>query len=518
MRPRSFGVLKRAVVPLSVLAVWIAGVAVWSDTIELKDGRKIEGRIVALKERSVTIEVAGSHVTLPRARLVEPDPIALFSRAKGQLAAGNAGAAVELCNQLLFWHPEDVEAKRLLEQAEYAVQNPSEGDASSSGMPSPELAADGSSPARGSRVLQFPYGWVVGTVFFRTAGAANALNLHQRDWLSGRNDPTWIAGGQAQNQVQVPPGREVLLRIKKGTTDLSFLSQLGENDLYGLQIEPDCSPKDEDLASIGRLTGLVELYISAYDSKITGRGAEELTHLTRLRTLDLSGAKEAAGNNLVFLSSLADLRELDLYGVVIRATDLDYLAAPASLEVLGLGSETSRDLLQFADHDLQRLSPLTGLKSLHLLNAQGITGRGLAYLAGADSLEDLNLAGASAFSDDNAPVLKEFPNLKNLDLSRTALTGKGLANLARTSLFELTFGPYDSRVFSDADMKAFAELTSVRKLTLSDLNMVTDAGLEPIKQMASLQLLRLVRTGFSQNGLDSLRKAMPNCNISSRSR
>jgi hypothetical protein len=105
--------------------------------------------------------------------------------------------------------------------------------------------------------------------------------------------------------------------------------------------------------------------------------------------------------------------------------------------------------------------------------------------------------------DDSVLVhLKNLPDVEELKLNDTCITGKGFANLAGlTKLRELDLG--DTQV-ADAGLHHLRGLTRTESLDLYRTH-VTDAGLEHLRGLTSLRSLDLGHTRITSAGLEHLR-------------
>ncbi|HEY5314028.1 MAG TPA: leucine-rich repeat protein [Pirellulales bacterium] len=139
------------------------------------------------------------------------------------------------------------------------------------------------------------------------------------------------------------------------------------------------------------------------------------------------------------------------------------------------------------DQALTTLVQTHALGSLRTLDLSktGVTGAGLAKLKGLKDLEMIDL-GDSKINDPDLEPLTSLPNLKDLGLNSTQITNAGLEFL-----------------------KAVPHLET---LDLSN-TAIDDAGLEPLKSLKHLTILKLSETKVTDAGVESLKKALPECNI-----
>lgn len=149
-------------------------------------------------------------------------------------------------------------------------------------------------------VLQFPADRVVGTWGLRDTGTPG---------VGG-----WENRGELMGPVFVPRGKEFGITVRpQDGTDLSYLANLGPNDVQGLNFT-GVPIADEDLRHIAHLTGLRGLGLGG--SRVAGEGMIHLARLTNLEVLDLSGTR-------VSNESFRHLRDLkEIFFFLINGTNI----------------------------------------------------------------------------------------------------------------------------------------------------------------------------------------------------
>jgi Leucine Rich repeat len=182
------------------------------------------------------------------------------------------------------------------------------------------------------------------------------------DIKKGVADSKWVNMGRADNA------------LKKLATQTSVRTlQIGGNQV-----------SDENLAFVGKLTGLEELSIM-WGYPLTDKGIARLSGLKRLRILELDQSK-------------------------LTDTGLEAIGKLTNLEELRLGGAG------FSDRGLEHLKGLTRLKILTVWEGKHqITDAGLEHLKNMKQLEDLDLHGWQV-SDLGIAKLRELPNLKSIRL------------------------------------------------------------------------------------------------------
>lgn len=131
----------------------------------------------------------------------------------------------------------------------------------------------------------------------------------------------------------------------------------------------------------------------------------------------------------------------------------------------------------------------------------------------------LSLAGTSV-SDAGLAFLKCLPNLEELSMNETGITGIGFDKQNCTCLKKLSLR--DCRSISEAGLSKLANVTTIESLTLSGAN-INDSSLVQIARLSNLRELRLDRTSVSDVGLNELlgiselrRLSVRNTNVSSK--
>jgi hypothetical protein len=137
-------------------------------------------------------------------------------------------------------------------------------------------------------------------------------------------------------------------------------------------------------------------------------------------------------------------------------------------------------------------------------------------------------------TDATLERLKQFPQIKGLDLTGTRVTDAGLAHLKGfTQLLRLQLG---KTAVTDAGLKHLKGLTTLEWLGLEGTSItdagldhlkglkqlqsldlrgskITDAGLERLHGLSQLKSLSLGGTRVTDDGVGKLKKALPKCQI-----
>jgi N-acyl-D-aspartate/D-glutamate deacylase/Leucine-rich repeat (LRR) protein len=347
----------------------------------------------------------------------------------------------------------------------------------------------------------------------------------------------------------------------KELSKLSGLSELRELLLPGPIFNPGAGSTldaNDELQALVGLAKLEKLYFSLHfltNINVQDKGLERLKGLTHLRELRLAQTEIKGGS----LANFPQLTDLDLNDTRIRDEGMKALERLKHLQTLslrdtlitdeglksitGLTELTALDLygVKMTDAGLRALSGLHKLRKLNVLGAQ-ITDDGLDALARMTDLEELNLY-RSEITNTGLEKLKRFPHLASLDLRYSRVTRGGVdsflaalprcrvdfqdsvprvagANAGRpadrslqaiTEWVKKMGGSVDWPAVSLANTSvtdAQLEYLAVLPLTRLDLEttQISDAGLEFVSRMATLEELNLANTTTSDKSLAKLEK------------
>jgi len=115
----------------------------------------------------------------------------------------------------------------------------------------------------------------------------------------------------------------------------------------------------------------------------------------------------------------------------------------------------------------------------------------------------INLADNQRFTNAELECLEGLPHLRMLNLTHTKVGDDGLRILdSLPELAELYLGT--TRV-SNAGLRHLKGLSKLRKLVLHDVLLITDPGMEQLKDLKNLQHLNLTSTPVTDSGLEFLK-------------
>ena len=297
--------------------------------------------------------------------------------------------------------------------------------------------------------------------------------------------------------------------------------QVREGHVTGVSMK-STSITDRELVVFTKLPQLEEL--SLRNTEISELGVAHLSAVVSLRKLDLGYTllsdsalgqlkalmnletlsvpnTQVEGPGLAALAGLTKLRELNIASTPLKNEGLQHIAKLTGLERLGL---------QYTDVTDRGMPALATLKNLKRLNLAGddIRDAGLKSLAGMDQLEELDLSFCR-FTENGLKALAGLVNMKRLGLNQTATNDNALEPVSKFAKLEALSLEYTS--VSDA---GFAKLT---RLPLAELHLdhtnLTDASVKTLGALSKLRYMDLYHTELTQQGYDSLKKALPACTI-----
>ena len=148
------------------------------------------------------------------------------------------------------------------------------------------------------------------------------------------------------------------------------------------------------------------------------------------------------------------------------------------------------------DADLRRLKDFTHLSALDL-SLTRITDGGMQEIKSLRGISDFNLYFAEYVTDEGVAAIKEWKQLRRLNLHGTKAGDSALEHISGlTSLESLDVG---STLMTDVGLERLTMLTNLKELTMGG-NELGDAGLQALRQMPNLTYLDLSgRQGNDKN-------------------
>ena len=309
-------------------------------------------------------------------------------------------------------------------------------------------------------------------------------------------------------------------------------------------------------------TAAIPLLVSAVehsDPEVRHRAISILQHFSRSKHVDLGAAGRRAlqlvaqsENDSAARLGAAALRQF----IVSAIAKLERKGAKVDVDDHGNVRSVNFTRKKIADSDLQPLVELRHLKTLDL-RFTPISNAGLAYVKELTTLETLNLQ-ATRVTDDGLRQLQSLTNMQKFSVERTAVTDDGLEYLTPFSRLETLYlggsqvtGPglehlqhleqlvylsfedstitddavdgilslshlrtlgLDGTQVTDACLPKLAALDDLRVLWLNKAH-ITDRGVTDLAALVQLTELHVKGTRISPDGIEQLKKALPNTRI-----
>ncbi|HYO83400.1 MAG TPA: hypothetical protein VES20_18495, partial [Bryobacteraceae bacterium] len=149
------------------------------------------------------------------------------------------------------------------------------------------------------------------------------------------------------------------------------------------------------------------------------------------------------------------------------------------------------------DSDLRRVGALPDLLSLSLAHTR-ITDLGFRELKTLGSVTDLDLYYAEQIGDGALTVVRNWKQLRRLNLRGTKITDAGVAQLAEHPTLEVLDVGFT--LFTDGGFDPLTSMPNLRELAAGG-NKITDAGLSFLRSMPKLRRLDLRGTQRTDSGL-----------------
>lgn len=324
----------------------------------------------------------------------------------------------------------------------------------------------------------------------------------------------WVQGPGLAELANLPRLERLSLWGQTGLTDQHVKCLEGLTHLKSLTLWGTDDPlTDASLASIGKLTGLEELYFVRIETRFTSAGVAHLKGLKNLKRVDFCQARldETGMRHLMTMPSLVAIHGgLPLTAATAKTlasfqnvTSLDVsledrtapgavpsLFALASLEELRFTG--ARVGVWLSDDSLVGLESLGRLKSFAIWSDQ-ITDHGLTSIGGLRQLESLSVSVNVTRRGLNE--LSGFTRLRTLDVRSSASPSGGVDEIplklsALTNLQTLSLHNLSLR---DGDLASLADMRHLDWLVLD--GRFTENGLQPLGGLAELRLLDV--TGIS---------------------
>lgn len=291
---------------------------------------------------------------------------------------------------------------------------------------------------------------------------------------SGAGTPVYVHNGDKVINLMVLPNEYNRAKAKELIgTELKFKDPELEKEvrLRSGKKTGEIYPKDVEkiwninLISVSSLEGIQNLP-NLTQVQIEGGQLSDLSALKSLIKLTYMDLNNCQISDLTPLKELINLEHLTLR--FNNISDISPLSGLTKLKELGLGTNKINDL-----------SPLKALTNLESLDF------------GFNPLNDIN-------------VLSNLTNLTNLSFNQTKVSDiSSLQNLTKLTNLSIVIGQV-------TDVSPLSNLTNLTALNL-DSNKISD--INPLKNLTYLKSLNLANTKVAPEDFESLKQALPSCNI-----
>ncbi len=313
-----------------------------------------------------------------------------------------------------------------------------------------------------------------------------------RSWVDDdKMQQMLVFGGLTSLTVEGPTVTDALAPRIAEQTSLESLAM--RNTLIG----------DAGIAQLAALESLrvIDLRVSPL---VTDAAMKTLAKMPELRAVRLTGGN-VTDAGVATLLDLPRLTELDVRGCRgVTQEGIAKLAGKKSLRVLKVGGP------KIDDQVLEVIAGLGNLNRVALENCD-ITDPGVAKLAKLPLVE-LTIYQCVSVTDEGLKILAGYTQLEHLTLRDVAAKGSALAKLPHPEKL-VSLNMAQSGI-GDAEVRGIVKMTNLQSLNLSETTL-TDAAIESLSKMGSVKQLMLTQTGISAEGMERLRRALPECSIRS---
>jgi WD40 repeat protein/Leucine-rich repeat (LRR) protein len=329
------------------------------------------------------------------------------------------------------------------------------------------------------RELQLPAGWGDGGLD-HIAGLTKMekLNAH----YANITDAGLVHLKEMTAMRSLLLGRNAELR-GEGLRHLLGMTELRDLSLFS------CPVSDKALEYVGKFSHLEHLNLS--NTPVSDAGLTRLAGLSAVKTFSVRGCKSVRGPGLKALEHWKGVTRLDLEGTGVTDSGLEQIKGWTQLENISLPEATT-------DAGLVHLAGLTNLRHISkYTDLAQVQGFGLAHLKNLKQITDLSLLNYRGLTDQGLVGLKDWTQLKRLELP-TQISDVGLEHLAGlTNLESLNVG--EMKNLRGPGLTHLRYLTKIKGLSLRGTQ-VTDDGLAGIKDWKHLESLAL-QASVSDAGL-----------------
>ncbi len=269
----------------------------------------------------------------------------------------------------------------------------------------------------------------------------------------------------------------------EGVKQLAALPNLTE------LIAPSLAP--EGVAALGDLSSIRVLSLN-YAGSLTDADLPALTKLPNLERLLLRSV-QVSDEGLKTIAQMKSLKYVDLgNNGLITGPGLAALAGMESLEGIGLNANAGRPDLGVG---ILALAKIRQLKELDISTCQ-VTDSNLAVLKSWPELRSL-FCNNNPITDSAMVFIKPL-NLVDLDLRNTQITEQGVNQIGSRQLQRLWLS-----VMTDQAMPVLKRFPDLRELYVAGAA-ISDVGIVQLKGLKNLRILDISKTQVGDRGLGSL--------------
>ncbi|MDX1945452.1 MAG: SUMF1/EgtB/PvdO family nonheme iron enzyme [Pirellulaceae bacterium] len=250
-------------------------------------------------------------------------------------------------------------------------------------------------------------------------------------------------------------------------------------------------------ADVARISGLEYISWSVSDEKKLPPEPWVVLRVLLPEKLGMNDADAAQ------VSRWKHLCKIEAYKSPITDQGVAHLATLPNLSDLSLSGTA------ITDRSLDALQAAPRLQNL-VLDYTRITDLGLRTLGDYPALKTLNISSCSV-TDDGIAALAKCQHLRSLALNRTAIGATSLSELKQLATLKRLYLSECSKL----DDRAYGELGQFKELETLSLraNTISDLAAAQLALIARLKRLDLTGAKISPESLESLKKALPACEI-----
>ncbi len=335
---------------------------------------------------------------------------------------------------------------------------------------------------------------IISAVALSVVAGLSSLLIAPRPVKEESKMPSQVLAEQFPN---LKPGKKTDGNYDDFTLDPSVLSPPTHDEVVARYVADREQTKISTMGQIindSALSGLKDrVDISTLElagSKISDKALEHAHHLPLIK-VDINRNPKITNKVLNYIKP-DFLEELDLSKTSFNGAGIPALAKFQNLRTLALVSD------HITDADLGSLKKLSGLINLDLSNNPKITDAALSVISKLPKLRQLNLTN-TGISSKGLSELRDLRDLSVLNISDTKVDDRGLVAIQNLPL--TTFDLLNTAI-TDGALKGIAKIRTLRELGLQKVPLTLDS----MKLIASLPLnsLTLYQCDLTNDGLAEL--------------